>query len=332
MIYNYRTDKDLVDEIVTRLRTDRTLSQGWGGGKDENLNIGNANFVQACTSHYKLATTRVPSNLTRLRDLKRGDILVTPHLPEYRRVSFHVVAANFPDCYQYVCDDSHQNHRIAIERSYGLDAELDIHNIIFSGWYGKLQWMRLPLLPIDQYDPAFRSVMSKLDKLPTASFRASTTDDYLYNLNGQLMSLLKAELLKIRPNTTEISFEAICEQLLIAAGYRVVGENQFNKKGGDIDLRCVRDRSETSPFEVGQTHLFVQLKKHQGTTDEEAVNQLLSMIASEPADGCVMSLADDFSETAMELAKNNGIPLVNGENICRLLLQRLTEPLNPIVA
>lgn len=90
MIYNYRFDRDLLTQILQRLRAEQVLSQGWGGGNEANLNVANADFVTRCTSYYKLATTRVPSNLTRMRDLKRGDLLVVPHLPEYGKVSIHV--------------------------------------------------------------------------------------------------------------------------------------------------------------------------------------------------------------------------------------------------
>jgi hypothetical protein len=49
------------------------------------------------------------------------------------------------------------------------------------------------------------------------------------------------------------------------------------------------------------------------------------MIEQKPeADGCVMSLGDAFSETARKLAENNGILLMPGETVCRLLLEEIT--------
>jgi HJR/Mrr/RecB family endonuclease len=139
------------------------------------------------------------------------------------------------------------------------------------------------------------------------------------------MAQLKAELQQIKPSSAEISFEAICERLLLSKGYRVTARNQYGSVGGDVDLRCVRERSDASPFETGQTLLFVQVKKHVGTTDEWAVNQLLKMITQEPlADGCVMSLGDSFTEAAQDLAEKNGILLMNGDTVCRLLLEEIT--------
>lgn len=320
MIYNYRTDKDLKNEIVARLRSEHTLSQGWGGGSEINLNIGNSDFVHACRSHYKQVTTRVPSNLTRIRDLKKGDLLVTPHLPEYGRLSIHVVAADYPNCYQYLPDADHQNHRISIEKSYGLDVEVSIRNVSFSAWYGKLHWIRLPLVPIPQYESAFRAVIDNPDR----SFKESGIEEYLEQLRVKHMRQLSDELQDIRANTSKISFEAICKQLLIAEGYRITRTNDYDGKGGDIDIECVRDMSDDLLSEAGERRLFVQVKKHKATTDDVGVKQLLAMTEGEPsASRWVMSLGDSFSKEAEKLANENGVLLMNGESICRLLLKHL---------
>lgn len=326
MIYNYRFDRDLLTKILQRLRSQKVLSQGWGGGNEADLNVANADFVTQCTSYYNLVTTRVPSNLTRMRDLKRGDLLVVPHLPEYGKVSIHIVADDFPACYEYLSgDETHQNHRIKIERSYGLDGEVSIHNLGLARWYGKLQWLRLPFLPTPQFEADFQHVIGQLEEAPGCKLEASKLSEYIDQLRTRVMDQLKAELQQIRPSTAEISFEAICERLLLSAGYRVAARNQYDSAGGDVDLRCVRERSGVSPFETGQTLLFVQVKKHTGTTDEWSVNQLLRMIKQEPlADGCVMSLGEAFTENASDLAKKNGILLMTGDTVCRLLLEEIT--------
>jgi hypothetical protein len=326
MVYNYRFDRNLRDEIFQRLRQEHVLSQGWGGGNEANLDVRNPDFVTQCTRFYKLATTRVPTNLTRMSNLKRGDLLVVPHLPGHDKVSIHVVADDFPTCYQYVPgDENHQNHRIKIERSYGLDGEVSIYNVRLARWYGKLQWLRLPLLPIPQFEADFRNIIGQLEQTPGHSLEASKLSDYIKDMGCRVMDQLKKELRGISANNGPISFEAICERLVNSNGYRVVRRHQYDSAGGDVDLECVRERSDVSPFESGEILLFVQVKKHTGTTDELAINQLLKMIEQKPeADGCVMSLGDAFSETARKLAENNGILLMPGETVCRLLLEEIT--------
>jgi hypothetical protein len=326
VIYNYRFDREQASEILQRLQTEHSLSQGWGGGSEGNLEITGDDFVAKCKSRYELATTRVPTNLMRIRDLKGGDLLVVPHLPENGKVSVHVVAEDFPACYQYVQnDDSHQNHRIKIRRSYGLGGEISIRNLVLTSWYGKLQWLRLPLLPIPQFELDFRTIIDKLEQSPGSTFGVSGLAEYLEKLGREVKDLLNSELQKINPNNGDISFEKICKQLLVSSGYQVTG-NQYDSAGGDFDLRCVRERSGASPFEAGETILLVQVKKYVGETGDEAVKQLLAMIAKEPAaDGCVMSLGDSFTETAQKLADENGIVLMKGEAICQLLLSLLSK-------
>jgi len=91
-------------------------------------------------------------------------------------------------------------------------------------------------------------------------------------------------------------------------------------------IRCSRQRTDTSPFESGETTLLVQVKKHSGKTDEWAIKQLVATMEKEPtADGCVMSLADGFTVEAEAVAQQHGIMLMEGKTICRLLLGRLTS-------
>lgn len=202
---------------------------------------------------------------------------------------------------------------------------MSIYNLGLTLWYGKLQWLRLPFLPIPQFEADFQHIINQLEQAPERRLEASKLSEFIAQLRTRVMAQLKAELQQIKASSADISLEAICERLLLSKGYRVAARNQYDSAGGDVDLRCMRERSDASPFETGQTLLFVQVKKHVGTTDEWAVNQLLKMIAQEPlADGCVMSLGDSFTEAAQNLAEKNGILLMNGDTVCRLLLEEIT--------
>ena len=141
-----------------------------------------------------------------------------------------------------------------------------------------------------------------------------------------MLTIIRQQLASVSPSSGEISFEAICEHLLTSVGYRITRRHLYDGTGGDVDLHCIRERAALSPFESGETVLYVQAKKHIGTTDQWAVEQLLKMIEKEPeADACVMSLADGFSDDAHALAAKNGVVLMNGESICTLLLTELAK-------
>ena len=95
-----------------------------------------------------------------MREFHDGDVLVTPHLPEYGQVSIHFVNGNFPDCYNYVPgDDSYLNHRISLHRSVGLDREISMRNLILLPWYAKLQALRLPVLPNPEFEGIFLDIV-----------------------------------------------------------------------------------------------------------------------------------------------------------------------------
>jgi hypothetical protein len=325
MIYNFRFDRNQTSEIVRRVREDKILSQGWGGGETRNLNVNQEEFVTQCRDFYGLASTRVPTSLTKIRRFKDGDLLVTPHLPENGKVSTHVVAGDFPSCYDYRTDDStHLNHRIRLKESYGTDGTISIHNTRFDAWRAKLPSLRLPILDIAKFEASFRNAIEEKREKPTLIIGVSPLEEYIEKVRSDLLSMLQKKLADISNSGRPISFESVCERLLSSAGYRIVKQHKYDRAGGDIDYWCVRDRSDISRFENGQTLLFVQVKKHTGTSGVGGVEQLVNMIKKEPeADGCVMSLADDFSPEAVGLAEKEGIVLLNGKEISELLLEHL---------
>ncbi len=324
MLYNFRFDREQAAEVLRRVREDHVVAQGWGGGPDRPLPITRENFVPECRDYYKLASTRVPSNLLWMRTFRDGDLLVTPHLPEQGRVSIHVVDGDFPKCYAFRGGDGlHLNHGIRVRDSVGLDGSISIYNVHLASWYGRLSWLRLPVLRIPQYEPEFHVVLAK--SRAGEALGQSGLEDYLVKLKSEILASLMAHLDKIDPSRSAISFEALCERLLKENGYQVVAQNQFDGKGADVDRRCVRERTDLTPFEAGQVLLFVQIKKHVGETDHVAVDQLIKAMETEAAaEGCVMSLATRFSAEAQRLAQENGIVLMNGETICSLVLQHMS--------
>ncbi len=329
MIYNFRFDRTNVErrnEVLRRVKEDKLLAQGWGGGIGEvNLNINGDNHIKECFNFFQLKSTRIPRNLQRIKDFKNGDIIITPHLPEDGKLSIHIVDGDFNECYIYKDeDDNYLNNNVKIKKSYGLEGNISIDNYLLTSWRGKLQWLRLPVLPMPQYENVFRKLIIDLDDNPKVFFPKSSLNEYLENIVEKLLNEVKQELRQINSNNSEISFEAVCEYILLQEGYRIDKRNDYDGQGGDIDLACSRKLSDYSAFELGDYSLYVQVKKHSGETGHEAVEQLLKMMENElHANGCIMSLADSFSEEAIKKADDNGIVLMNGNSICRLMIKSL---------
>ena len=254
-------------------------------------------------------------------------MVVVPHLPEYGTVSVHIVDGDFPSCYSYdVSDDTHLNHRIALKDSFGLNGEISIYNERLLGWYGKLKSLQFPVLPIPEFSEIFSDLVKAMSAEESRRYDPSGLDDFLKGVSDKVQVLVTAELRDMPSSGGAISFEGLCERLLKASGYDIEARNQYDSQGGDVDLRCKRSRRDTSIFEGGDVTLFVQIKKHMGVTKDDAVRQVLQMIEREPqADGCVMSMADDFNPEAKRLAGDNGIVLLDRHEICGLLMPLLAE-------
>jgi len=127
---NFRFDQSSSRTILDLLqRNEPEMAQGWGGS-DVNLDLRREDFVQATLNRYEsdgMKSTRIPTNLSRMRTFRDGDLLVTPHLPERGKVSIHVLNGDYPSCYRYVPNDGdHLNHRILIRRSFGLDGNISL--------------------------------------------------------------------------------------------------------------------------------------------------------------------------------------------------------------
>ncbi len=113
MIYNFRFDRDSRCEVLRRVKDESFLCQGWGGGEEGDLNLEREDYTESCQVRYKLASTKIPTNLSRIRKFQDGDLPVVPHLPENGKVSVHVVDGTFPNCYVYLGSDSwHLNNQI----------------------------------------------------------------------------------------------------------------------------------------------------------------------------------------------------------------------------
>jgi len=327
MIYNFRIDRDNRELLMGRIKENRQICQGWGGGTEINLDVRNENFVMETKNFHELKSTRIPTNLTYIRNFKNDDLLIVPHLPENGLFMIFVVNGSFPDCYHYQKnDDSYLNHRISFKKSYGLNGNLDIHNVAVYEWYSQLPWMRLPVFDNSRYQYAFNEIMAVLDDDPDASFAASLFREFLENVKEDVIKNLLAKLGTMSPSKGEISFERLCEDLFIKFGYKVIDRNIFDGKGSDTDLLLNYQSTEndTNPFINEDKRVHVQIKRHSGTTDAEAVNQILAEIEKEPLkEGIVITLAEDFTAKAKELAEDNGILLINGKRLCEILLAKL---------
>jgi hypothetical protein len=321
MIYNFRIDRSQRDFLKRELEENSVLRQGWG-----QYDLSNERFIEETKKHYKLKSTRTPSSLSKMKSFKDGDVLLVPHFPENGLVTIAVVGGDYPLCYEWTEGQPHHlNHGIKVKKVYGLLGEISMYNQRLVEWYGKLSGLRLPIITLNGMGDTISEMLTLLESDPDTKFGKSSMDDYLADQTDKMLDSLLNQLQHLSPSRSDLSFEKVCEDLLLRYDYEFERRNYYNGKKGDADLVLKKKNNSHSPFEVGEYYLFVQIKKHRGETDDHAVDQLINIMEDEteylPSKGCVISLAESFSDTAEVKAEEAGIKLINGVEITKLLAQ-----------
>lgn len=141
---------------------------------------------------------------------------------------------------------------------------------------------------------------------------------------------LKAELLEksidtwqsvIRKELNPDKFERLVKWYFLQVGATevVIPPKNHQDKSGDVDVTAV--------FESIRTIISTQVKFHQGETSDWAIQQIQDFAQSQESlsDGYnrqywVVSTADTFSETALNLAKETNVQLICGKEFVGMLL------------
>ena len=115
--------------------------------------------------------------------------------------------------------------------------------------------------------------------------------------------------------------------LKIGATEAYIPAKNYEEKTGDVDVIAI--------FENIKTIINVQVKFYQGETSDWAITQIKDFSKSKEnmSDGYnrqywVISSSDNFSETSYNLAKENSIQLINGNQFVEMLLNTGIESLD----
>jgi Holliday junction resolvase-like predicted endonuclease len=262
-----------------------------------------------------------------MREFRDGDWLVVPHLPERGRVQIHELEGGYPTGYEYHPDDAtHLNHAFRVRRSWGIEHPLSAGHIHLAAWKGRLPNLRLPVLNISYLREDLERFVGAVESDPAHAGRVAGVDELFQALRDDVSGLVKSRLNAISNSGGALSFEAVCRRLLQSEGYCVTRTNYYDRAGGDVDFVCTRASGGGSVFESGEVTLFVQVKNHRGETGARAVEQVVDMLRANPeADGCVITAADAFSSDAESLAQQEGIALLTGDDVVRLVLREWVE-------
>lgn len=129
------------------------------------------------------------------------------------------------------------------------------------------------------------------------------------------------------------NLEKLIVELFEKNNYRVVRTNNYDGKGADVDIEMVALSEGTLGYDLFTMNesgslpkICIQAKNKAGrdTGDKEGVNQLIQSKSSNPNANIsyvLINLAKDFTEGSQELARKNGIALINGIEFASLLVK-----------
>jgi hypothetical protein len=122
-------------------------------------------------------------------------------------------------------------------------------------------------------------------------------------------------------------FEQLIQKLVKLGGYQVLKTNQFDREGGDIDIVAKAEMPSLATVFEHESILLMQVKKKKqlDPDDIDAVNQLVRMAQTYPgASLVVVSTADKFTPACVSAAEANGVVLISGRTLARLLLRYMS--------
>lgn len=114
-----------------------------------------------------------------------------------------------------------------------------------------------------------------------------------------------------------IEFEDLTHQLLLKVGFSV--EQTKASRDGGIDLIAYSDKS----FFKGK--YIIQCKRYTGTVGEPIIRDLYGVVTNERANKGILITTGNFSNSALEFAKDKNLELIDGINLESLLKQYLSD-------
>lgn len=114
-----------------------------------------------------------------------------------------------------------------------------------------------------------------------------------------------------------IEFENLTHQLLLKIGFNV--EQTKASRDGGIDLIAYSDK----PFFKGK--YIIQCKRYAGTVGEPIIRDLYGVVSNERANKGILITTGNFSNSALDFAKDKNLELIDGIKLESLLKQYLPD-------
>jgi len=320
-IFIFRTSSDwgrnfIRDQIIH----DHTLRQGWGckglalakNGVAVSLDDWKSAFKQYWTESDESIANRF-YGLSRMLDIKVGDLIIIPKMPEPRQLVIGEVAEpySFDESDSLPFDDFRHIFKLRNIKMFGYES-----NMVARQVSSRFRAYQSPINNVwnDEIQKDIRSLYRG-----ESSTQVKTLENIAEEIITDALNATESSLLKISSS----NFEKVIETSLKQEGYVIFGRNQWDGEGGDVDLVA---NFQLPIFglacDLNRT-ILIQVKKKRGSDkhDRHGVEQLVKMAKEySGADLVLISSADGISEETKKYAAERGVKVMYGRDVLRMII------------
>lgn len=318
------------------------LSIGWSDFSNESfINdalIKGSDAIDHAIDEYEYGRPRGRWSLYRfVHEMKEGDVVVVPTyggLFSIFEITTNKVYSNETIDKSLFVDNSNKN---VIYNSQSHYLYNENNQVIDLGFYRLVKSIAIDISRTDYADQALTSRMKIRQTNANINDLKESVDNAVnafkrskpINLKESITDKLVPEMLQIIKRLADYSkFEQLVMLYLQSLGADVStpSKNESATEDGDADVVAI--------FENIKTAILVQVKKHEGATNEWAVQQIKAFKDNHQYDDeystllWVVSTCDEYSKGAKLEAIDANVRLINGTEFCQMLLNTGLKGIN----
>ena len=319
----FRTAEEHADWLYEEL-TEGRLRQGWGALGFE-LKTADGRRVEKTQweATYKAHWGEDPSPkrfaiLTRMLDMKDGDVVVVPKMPERNQFTIARVSGD----YLFEPDGEREDfgHIVPVDqariRNFNYYADEDAYRV--SSLFARANH-RSAVSFCEDADQI--KAVHQLQQRPSSPTLKPKKEMSRAAINGALKAAATALRDQVK-NWNGNRFENAVRQAFRDQGYTIKDHRHYDRQGADADILVSPPASPYSRFLPKEIAVQVKWKQGVDQDDTEAIDQIVKWAKSEGSDAakCVISSASAFTDKMYEQAAANNVVLFGGlQTMCFLL-------------
>ena len=319
----FRTDEENAGWLYTEL-TEGRLRQGWGApGLDLKTAAGRrvekAEWEEKHKAHWKEdPSPKRFAILTRMLDMKDGDVVVVPKMPERNQFTIARVSGRYrfePE--EDLGDFGHivPVHRDSI-RTFGYHADNDA--FLISGLFARANHRSAVSFCYNAEQVKAAHRLLQRQSSPTSKPQKELSRAAINNTFKDAAMALRDQV----KDWNGPRFEEAVRQAFRDQGYTIKDHRHFDRQGADADILVSPPASLYGLFLPAEIAVQVKWKQGLDEYDDEAVRQIVKFVEWQRIDAAkyVISSASGFTDNAHKLADENNVVLIGGlQTMCFLL-------------